>query len=176
MLDWGPTYLREVKGVTGVQGGDAVMYLEFAGIPSTLLMGWLSDRWGGRRGMVSVLCMIPVTAAFAGILLNPAGNLWLDYTLLGVVGFFVYPPVMMLGVMGLDLTNKKAVGTAAGFIGLFGYLGRTVQAKGFGWLVQHHGAEHGLAAGWNLVLWIVVGCAAMGILLLCFTWKIRPRA
>jgi OPA family glycerol-3-phosphate transporter-like MFS transporter len=126
--------------------------------------------------MVSMLCMIPVTAAFAGILLNPQGDLWLDYTLLGVVGFFVYPPVMMLGVMALDLTNKKAVGTAAGFVGLFGYLGRTVQAKGFGWLVKAVGAEQGLAAGWNLVLWIVVGCAILGIALLAFTWRMRPRA
>ena len=176
MLDWGPTYLREVKQASLLGGGTAILILEFGGIPSTILMGWLSDKLGGRRGMVSLVCMIPVVAAFGGILMNPVGHLWLDYTLLCVVGFFVYPPVMLLGVLGLDLTSKKAVGTAAGFIGLFGYLGRTVQAKGFGWMIDHFGKSLGPEAAWNLVLAIILGSAVLSILLLSFTWKIRPRA
>lgn len=174
MLDWGPTYLREMKGADAVQGGDAVMYIEFAGIPSTLLMGWLSDRLGGRRGMVSLLCMLPVALAFTGILLTPPGMLWLDFVLLGVVGFFVYPPVMLLGVAALDLTSKKAVGTTAGFVGLFGYLGRTAQAKGFGWLLNRLGQEDA-ACAWNVVLWSIVGCALLAVLLLALSWKLKPR-
>ncbi|MCK5343730.1 MAG: MFS transporter, partial [Candidatus Heimdallarchaeota archaeon] len=109
MLDWGPTYLREIKGATLAGGGIAILIIEFGGIPSTLLMGWLSDKVGGRRGMVSLLCMIPILVAFTGIYLNPPGNLWLDMTFLAIIGFFIYPPVMLLGVYGLDLTSKKAV-------------------------------------------------------------------
>ncbi|MBN2496969.1 MAG: MFS transporter [Deltaproteobacteria bacterium] len=176
MLDWGPMYLREVKGASLEGGGVAVLVVEFGGIPSTLLMGWLSDRLGGRRGMVSLLCMIPILLAFAGILLNPPGRLWLDMTLLAVVGFFVYPPVMLLGVSALDLTSKKAVGTAAGFVGLFGYLGRMAQAKGFGWMADHYGALHGAEVGWAAVIWSILACTAVGIALLAFTWRIRPRA
>lgn len=176
MLDWGPTYLREVKGGTLEQGGLVVAVVEFAGIPSTLLMGWLSDRWGGRRGLVSFLCMLPILLAFGGILWNPAGRLWLDYLLLGVVGFFVYPPVMLLGVAALDLTSKKAVGTAAGFVGLFGYLGRTAQAKGFGWMSSELTATRGADAAWDAVLWSILGCALVAILILVFTCKQRPRA
>ncbi|MBW2700970.1 MAG: MFS transporter [Deltaproteobacteria bacterium] len=176
MLDWGPMYLREVKDASLGSGGLAVLVLEFGGIPSTLLMGWLSDRMGGRRGMVSLLCMIPIIAAFAGIMINPAGRLWLDMTLLAVVGFFVYPPVMLLGVSALDLTSKKAVGTAAGFVGLFGYLGRSAQAKGFGWMADSIGASQGKEAAWNAVLWAILAAAGMSIILLAFTWKIKPRA
>ena len=73
-------------------------------------------------------------------------------TFLAIIGFFIYPPVMLLGVFGLDLTSKKAVGTAAGFIGLFGYIGRTVQAKGFGWAVDHYGSLYGMETGWNIVI------------------------
>ena len=126
--------------------------------------------------MVSLLCMIPIFAAFAGIYLNPPGNLWLDMTFLAIIGFFVYPPVMLLGVYGLDLTSKKAVGTAAGFIGLFGYVGRTVQAKGFGWIVDHYGSLYGLEAGWNLVIYAILGCTILSIILLAFTWNLKPRA
>ena len=176
MLDWGPTYLRELKGATLTGGGIGILIIEFGGIPSTLLMGWLSDRLGGRRGMVSLLCMIPILAAFTGLYLNPAGRLWLDMTFLAVIGFFVYPPVMLLGVCGLDLTSKKAVGTAAGFIGLFGYLGRTAQAKGFGWMVDHYGELYGLNFGWNLVIYSILGCTIIAIILLGFTWNVRPRA
>ncbi len=176
MLDWGPMYLREMKGATLAGGGIAILIIEFGGIPSTILMGWLSDRLGGRRGMVSLLCMLPILLAFLGIYLNPAGHLWLDMVLLSIVGFFVYPPVMLLGVSGLDLTSKKAVGTAAGFIGLFGYIGRTVQAKFFGWLVSHYGALYGNATGWNLVIIAILICTLLSIVLLAFTWRIKPRA
>ena len=91
MLDWGPTYLKEVKHASLEQGGFSTAIFELGGIFSVLLMGWLSDKAGGRRGMITVLCMVPVFLAFAGILYAPAGMLWLNLTLFGIVGFFVYP-------------------------------------------------------------------------------------
>jgi len=176
MLDWGPMYLREVKGASIEGGGVAIMAIEFGGIPSTILFGWLSDRLGGRRGLVSLACMIPILLAFAGIVLNPPGNLWLDMVLLCVVGFFVYPPVMLLGVSALDLTSKKAVGAAAGFVGLFGYIGRTVQAKGFGWMVHNFSETLGSKAAWDLVLYSILGCTVLAIVVLAATRHVRPRA
>ena len=176
MLDWGPTYLREMKHASLAGGGLAILIIEFGGIPSTILMGWLSDKFGGRRGMVSLLCMFPILGAFIGIYLNPPGNLWLDMTFLAIIGFFVYPPVMLLGVYGLDLTSKKAVGTAAGFIGLFGYIGRTVQAKGFGWIVEHYGGLYGKAFGWDVVMLSIMASTVAAIILLIFTWNLKPRA
>ena len=168
MLDWGPTYLKEVKHASLQDGGFSTAIFEFAGIFSTILMGWLSDKTGGRRGMVSLLCMIPVFLAFGAILYTPPGMLWLDLTLFGVVGFFIYPPVMLLGVTGLDFSSKKAVGAAAGFIGLFGYLGRTVQGKGIGTIAERY--------GWDAALYAILGSTFLGILLLSLTWKLKPRA
>lgn len=176
MLDWGPTYLREVKNATLGTGGVAILILEFGGIPSTILMGWLSDKVGGRRGMVSLLCMIPIFFAFLVIYLNPPGNLWIDMTMLAVVGFFIYPPVMLLGVAALDLTSKKAVGTAAGFVGLFGYIGRTIQAKGFGWMADHFGNLYGKQTSWDIIILSILVSTVIAIILLAFTWKIKPKA
>ena len=126
--------------------------------------------------MVSLLCMIPVTLAFVGIVVNPPGHLGFDMLMLAILGFFVYPPVILLSVAALDLTSKKAVGTAVGFVGLFGYLGRTVQAKGLGWLAQHCGDLYGPEVGWQIVIWSTVACGSIAILLLAFTWNIKPRA
>ena len=168
MLDWGPTYLKDVKGATLISGGMSTFIYEFAGIASTILMGWVSDKMGGRRGLVSFLCMIPVFIAFAGILFTPPGYLWLDMTFFGMIGFFIYPPVMLLGVAGLDFTSKKAVGTAAGFIGLFGYIGRTIQGKGLGFLAENY--------SWDVALYATLAASFMAIVLLAFTWRLRPTA
>ena len=176
MLDWGPTYLREVKNASLEGGGIAVLILEFGGIPSTLLMGWISDKLQGRRGMVSLLCMIPILFAFAIIYINPPGNLWIDYSMLAVVGFFIYPPVMLLGVAALDLTSKKAVGTAAGFVGLFGYIGRTIQAKGFGWIADHFGNIYDKQTTWDIIILLILCSTVISIILLAFTWRIKPKA
>jgi OPA family glycerol-3-phosphate transporter-like MFS transporter len=166
MLDWGPTYLKEVKHASLEQGGFSTAIYELGGMCSTMLMGWLSDKAGGRRGMISVLCMVPVFVAFMAILYTPPGMLWLDLVLFGVVGFFIYPPVMLLPVMGLDFSSKKAVGTTAGFIGLLGYLGRTVQGKGIGTVVERY--------GWNAALYGILLSTFLGILLLALTWKLKP--
>jgi MFS transporter, OPA family, glycerol-3-phosphate transporter len=165
LLDWGPTYLKEARHATLGEGGISTATLEFAGIFSTILMGWLSDKLGGRRGMVSLLCMIPVCLGFIGII--HVGRLSLDLVLFAIIGFFVYPPVMLLGVTALDFSSKKAVGTAAGFVGLFGYLGRTMEGKGIGMLAERY--------GWTSALYAVAACCACAILLLAFTWKLSPH-
>jgi OPA family glycerol-3-phosphate transporter-like MFS transporter len=176
MLDWGCTYLRDIKNITPGNSGFAVLALEFGGIPSTILFGWLSDKLGGRRGMISVLCMIPTSLAFMGIILNPAGRLWVDMSMLIAIGFFIYPVINLIVIMALDLTSKKAIGTAAGFIGLFGYLGKAAQGAGFGWMSDYFTKQYNSAVAWNIVLWSIVGCAVAAIILLAFTWKLKPKA
>ncbi len=167
MVDWGPTYLKEVKGASLGEGGFSTLLIEFAGAAGMLSMGWLSDKLGGRRGRVSVVALVPLLLAFAAIRVTPKGMLWLDMVLFAVIGFFVYTPVMFSGVMSLDLTTKKAVGTAAGFVGFFGYVGRVIQGKGLGWIAQHY--------GWDPALLSVLGCTFIALILLAFTWNVRPR-
>ena len=149
MLDWGPTFLKEVKHASLGQGGIGTATLEFSAMFSTVLVGWLSDKLGGRRGMICLLCMIPVFLAFIGILYSPDNKLWLDLALFGVIGFFVYPAVMLLGICALDVTSKKAIGTANGLISVLGSLGRVVEAKGIGVLVDRY--------GWNSALYGIMG-------------------
>jgi OPA family glycerol-3-phosphate transporter-like MFS transporter len=176
MLDWGPTYLREMKGASLEGGGWSTAILEVGGIPSTIALGWLSDKLGGRRGMVAALCMIPIVAAFAGILYTPAGFLWIDMTMLFIIGFFIYPVINLITIAALDIVSKKAIGAAAGFIGLVGYMGRTVQAKGFGWAVDKYEPLLGKDAAWDIVLYSILACGVLAGVLLAFTWSMRPRA
>ena len=69
-----------------------------------------------------------------------------------LIGFLIYGPVMLIGLHALELAPKKAAGTAAGFTGLFGYLGGTVSASAvIGWAAQHYGWDGGfyvMIGGW----------------------------
>lgn len=176
MMDWGPTYLREVKQANINKGAMAVLVLELSAIPPTIFFGWVSDRIGGRRGMVATLCMLPIVAAFAGIITAPPGYLWLDYLMLMVIGCFVYPVLGLITVAALDMVSKKAIGAAAGFIGLFGYIGRLVQSKGFGRVLDQYTTSHGVEYAWVVVLYTIVVCAIIATLLLALLWKLRPQA
>jgi len=168
MLDWGPTYLKEVKHASLGQGGIGTAVLESSAMLSTVLVGWLSDKLGGRRGMICLLCMIPVFLAFIGIIYSPNNKLWMDMALFGIIGFFVYPAVMLLGICSLDATSKKAVGTANGFISIFGSLGRMAESKGIGTLVERY--------NWDVALYAIAISTFLGIILLAFTWKLSPGA
>jgi OPA family glycerol-3-phosphate transporter-like MFS transporter len=148
--------------------------LEFGGIPSTIFLGWISDRMG-RRELLAAICMVPIILAFAVIVMTPAGYLWLDMAMLASIGFFIYPVINLIVILALDLTSKKAIGAAAGFIGLFGYIGRTVQAKGFGGLLKHQQAVVGIEKAWSYVIFLILFCAFMALLLLGVTWWIRSR-
>ena len=176
MLDWGPRYLQDVKEGSLHDGGFAILVIEFGGIPSTIFFGWVSDKLSGRRGMVGTLCMIPIAIAFGVIALTPSGYLWIDMCMLAIIGCFIYPVINLITIAALDLTSKKAIGCAAGFIGLFGYIGRTVQAKGFGWIVHHFKDIYSLETAWLIVMYSILGCAIITIALLAIMWRLKPKA
>jgi len=166
MVDWGPTYLKEVKGASLVSGGISTLVIELSGAAGMIIMGLVSDKIGGRRARLSALAMVPLVPLF--FCLAHAPSLWLSMLLFGVIGFFVYTPVTFSGVVALDLTSKKAQATAAGFVGMFGYVGgRVIQGIGLGWIAQHY--------GWDAGLYAIIGCIILGIVLLAFLWNVRPK-
>jgi OPA family glycerol-3-phosphate transporter-like MFS transporter len=76
--------------------------------------------------------------------LNPPGNPMVDMISLFAIGFLIYGPVMLVGLQALELVPKKAAGTAAGFTGLFGYLGGSVAASALmGYTVDYFGWDGG---------------------------------
>ena len=163
VLDWAPTYLKEVKHFEMQQTSWAYFFYEWAGIPGTLLCGWVSDRvFGGRRAPAGILFMALVLACVCVYWLNPPGNPRVDMAALVGIGFLVYGPVMLIGLHALELAPKKAAGTAAGFTGLFGYLGGALGASALlGYTVDTYGWDGGFCV-------LVAGCV-MSIVLLALT-------
>jgi len=169
VLDWAPTYLGEVKQFSFEQSGWAYAFYEFAGIPGTLICGWLSDKvFAGRRAPVTIGYMLLTLICVLVYWKNPAGNPNLDLAMLIGIGFFVYGPVMLIGVQALDLAPKKAAGTAAGFTGLFGYVGGAVSANVvIGYVVD--------SAGWDAGFSLIAASCVVAMILISFTWNAERR-
>ncbi|RYZ30092.1 MAG: glycerol-3-phosphate transporter [Chitinophagaceae bacterium] len=165
VLDWAPTYLKEAKGFSLNETGWAYFLYEWAGIPGTLLCGWLSDKvFSGRRAPATIIYMVLVTVAVFVYWKNPAGNPLVDNIALIAIGFLIYGPVMLIGVHALDLVPKKAAGTAAGLTGLFGYLGGAVFANAaMGYVVD--------AWGWDGGFYVLLAACVLSILFTGLTWK-----
>lgn len=169
VLDWAPTYLGEVKNFSFDDSSWAYALYEWAGIPGTLLCGWMSDRlFRGRRAPVSIIYMFLTGICVAVYWFNPPGNPGVDIAMLISIGFLIYGPVMLIGVHALDLVPKKAAGTAAGFTGLFGYVGGAVAANvAIGALVD--------AAGWDAGFLLIVSACVAAMVLISLTWKAEKK-
>ncbi|WP_266202348.1 glycerol-3-phosphate transporter [Pontibacter kalidii] len=165
ILDWAPTYLEEAKGFSVKETGWAYFAYEYAGIPGTLLCGWISDKvFRGRRAPATIIYMVLVLVAVIVYWKNPAGNIWVDNAALIAIGFLIYGPVMLIGVQALDLVPKKAAGTAAGLTGLFGYMGGALFANiAMGFVVD--------AWGWDGGFYVLVAACVLAVFFTALTWN-----
>ena len=163
-LDWAPTILTE-KGIDLKSAGWAYFAYEFAAIPGTLLCGWLSDKlFHGRRALPTMIFMALV-GAFILMYWVFIDDLTMVIIALIGIGFFIYGPVMLIGVQALDLAPKNAAGTAAGFTGFFGYFfGTAILANIVIGAVSQ-------AVGWNWTFALLLGACVLAIVFMGFTYK-----
>ncbi|MFO1447221.1 MAG: phosphoglycerate transporter protein PgtP [Opitutaceae bacterium] len=157
VVDWIPTYLQTAKGFSFQQSSWAWSAFEYAAIPGTILCGWVSDKlFRGRRAPATILFMALTLVSLIVYGLNRHGPLWIDMVALIAIGFFVYGPIMLIGLHALDLVPKKAAGTAAGFTGFFGYVfGSAIAGTGVGWIADHW--------GWSGVFGTMIVCCLLTI-------------
>ena len=150
--DWLPIYLQQEHDITKEISKNLYSYHMWAAIPGTLIAGWLSSKFfQGRCAPVNVICMV-VTAIGAFIYWQAepiSAALGIEYltavtAALIITGFGVYGPVAMISIQAIAIVPKNAAGTAAGFMGLLGYLigdallskivfGRIVEGSDSGW-------------------------------------------
>ena len=167
-LDWAPAILTE-KGIHIKEAGWAYFAYEIAAIPGTLVCGWLSDRvFHGRRALPTIIFMA-VVAVFIFIYWQFSDNITIVLLCLIAIGFFIYGPVMLIGVQALDLAPKNAAGTAAGLTGFMGYvLGTALLANVvIGYVAQN--------AGWNWTFVFLILSCVISILLMMLTYQEEKR-
>ena len=129
--DWAPSYLQAKGIMTAAESKVAFSVHNIVGAVGTIVCGFLTAKlFKGRCAPMNAICM---ALCAAGVVLywmvgngminaEPATRKVLIYIALCLIGFFIYGPVALTGVQALNLVPKNAAGTAAGFVGLFGYL------------------------------------------------------
>ena len=173
--DWAPIYLQEMDIMTAKESNLAFALHNYAGIPGTIVCGWISTKFfKGRCAPPNIIFM---AAVLLGTLVywqagNIAGFMAADaaavsaiskalvYFGLILIGFCIYGPVALVSIQALNLVPKNAAGTAAGFVGLFGYLlGDAILSK----LLMGTVAQ---TSGWG-VTFILLSAASVIAMFLC---------
>ena len=168
--DWSPTYLQETGIMTAAESKMAFSIHNYVGALGTIVCGWISAKFFKGKcappniifmGMVLVGCLIywqvPAIALATGI----SAKVWV-YVALILIGFCIYGPVALVSIQALNLVPKNAAGTAAGFVGLSGYLiGDSLLSK----IIVGGIAD----TSWDMANFTMVAGALLGIVLCALT-------
>lgn len=139
--DFSVLFLVREKGYSMMAASGSIFWFEAGGILGALVAGWSSDKlFKGQRAPVNILCCFGVIMAISAFYFTAPGSFILDYSLMFLVGIFVFGPQMLIGMAAVELSHKKAAGTANGFVGWIAYLGAATAGypiskviEGFGW-------------------------------------------
>lgn len=156
---WAFYFLVESRGYAVWDAAKCIGWYEIGGFIGGIAAGWLSDiSFKGNRTIVNLLFfsgLIPSLYAFSNLTATFPHPV-LTQTLMGLIGFFIFGPQMLLAVHSVEITHKKASATAVGFLGIIAYLGSAITGGPLGYLVQH--------CGWQYVFVLLEVCACIGII------------
>ena len=164
MLDWGPTFLTEMKGIDLQKAGWLVAGYEGFGILGMLSSGWMMDHiFKGRGGRAAVIYMLICTVAVFLFWRLPDESPFFYGVLLCIIGFFIYGPQALVGIIVANLVSKKAAATAIGLTGFFAYLSTIFSGWGIGYIVTH--------SGWDTAFLTFIGAGVAAVLFFALTWN-----
>lgn len=164
-LDWGPTFLKQYKGIEVSKGGLMMIGFELAAVVGTIFAGWITDKiFGGRGVRTCVFCML-MTAffSFAFWMLPPNAPIVYGTLLMMGAGFFIYGPQALIGIVAANQATKEAAALATGFTGIWGYASSLVSGLGIALIVDKW--------GWGTALCTIALFAIIGMLLFFCAWN-----
>ena len=166
-LDWGPTFLKQMKGIPVAKGGLMIIAFELAAVVGTVCAGWVTDKVFKGRGCRTGVFFMLFAAAFAfGFWLLPEGApAWQATLLLMGAGFCIYGPQALTGIIVANQATKEAAALATGFAGIMGYLSTTVSGIGIAFIKE--------TFGWGVTLCAVAFFALVGMALFLCAWSAR---
>ena len=167
ILDWGPTFLQESRGLSSEMAGWTVAIFEVMGVCGMLLAGVISDKlFKGRSQRTCVFCMAGVLIFISLFVMLPeTTNPTLLLAFLAISGFFIYGPQALIGVIASNQATKKAASTANGVVGFVSYISVAVSGVGFGFISDHF--------GWQWVFITMIIIAVLGLLALLTLWNVK---
>lgn len=164
--DWGMLFLVEDKHYSLLDAGISVTWFELGGFVGVLLAGWGSDfLFNGRRVPYTVLCAVGTLLSLFGLWYFSGASVLIDASFMGLIGFFIFGPQMLIGLAAAEFVNKKAACAANGFAGCFGYFGAAITGYPLGLALD--------VWGWDGLFLVLAICALMIFVLLIPMWSLN---
>ena len=166
-LDWGPTFLKQMKGIPVAKGGLMIIAFELAAVVGTICAGWVTDKVFKGRGCRTGVFFMLFAALFAfGFWILPEGApAWQATLLLMGAGFCIYGPQALTGIIVANQATKEAAALATGFAGIMGYLSTTVSGIGIAFIKERF--------GWGVALCSIAAFAIVGMALFLCAWRAK---
>ena len=177
---WGILYLQEVKHYSLVEAGALLGAYPIAGLFGSAASGIVSDMFfkGKRHWPVVIFGSLQIIGFFL-IYFAPA-NYLLTICAMAICGFGLGGLLVFLGgLMAVDLSSKKAAGTAAGLMGFMGYMGASAQDAISGFLIN--AGKTTTAAGqvvynFDSAFYFWIAAAILAVVFASITWKAKRKA
>jgi OPA family glycerol-3-phosphate transporter-like MFS transporter/OPA family sugar phosphate sensor protein UhpC-like MFS transporter len=168
-LDWGPTFLKQFKGIPVSKGGLMIIAFELAAVVGTIFAGWATDKWFKGRGVrTCVLCMLFASLFAFGFWFLPQGApIWQATLLLMGAGFCIYGPQALIGIIVANQATNEAAAMANGFAGIMGYLSTLVSGVGIAYMKVTY--------GWGAALFTIAAMALVGMVIMLFAWNAKAN-
>ncbi|MDE5683559.1 MAG: MFS transporter [Muribaculaceae bacterium] len=167
ILDWGPKFLTEARGMSIEDAAWSVGVFEIFAIVGTIAAGWCTDHiFKGKAHRMCLVCMVSAVIFMSIFILFPGLPMILSICVLAMAGFFIYGPQALIGIASANHATKEASATANGLAGIFGYVGSFLSAIGIGIVADHW--------GWNMVFYLIIGVGVLGAITFITMWA-APR-
>ncbi|MBQ3723246.1 MAG: MFS transporter [Bacteroidales bacterium] len=167
VLDWGPKFLTEHRGMDIKSAAWSVAFFELLAIFGTIFAGWATDHiFKGKAHRMCVFSMIGAVVFFGLFALLPNINPFLSIFILALGGFCIYGPQALIGIGAANQATKEASATANGLTGILGYVGSALAAIAIGLIADK--------LGWNAVFMTFIFVGIIGVLIFLSMWK-APR-
>lgn len=170
-VDWGISHLMSVQDIKVNKAGLTYVVLAIGAVAGSYLAGVATDRFfGGRRA--PVICALLVLLGLLTLSYEYVAQVsgWGTVGLLGLIGFCIYgPQVLLVGTAPADLARNGTAAAAAGFVNFLGYVGASA-----GDVVTGHfkSAENG---GWQVAIYIWAGWAFAAAVFAGLLWNATAK-
>lgn len=167
ILDWGPKFLTEARGMSIEMAALTVAIFEMCAIVGTIAAGWATDHiFKGKAHRMCLVCMSGAVIFMTLFIFFTGIPTAVSVALLAMAGFFIYGPQALIGIASANHATKDASATANGLAGIFGYVGSFLSAIGIGIISDRF--------GWNVVFYLIIAVGILGAITFFTMWA-APR-
>ncbi len=170
-MNWTVQYMADFQGQSIKGSAFTAIAIPLIGSLGAIAAGWASDHlFDHRRAPVCAIMLFGLAGVCAIFVTIPAGSWILATAMLGLAGFLIYgPDMLMSGAATIDLSHPRAASIATGLTMSLGATGAIFSGAGVGLLKDFAKGD------WSLVFWVLAGLSALSALLMVSIWNARPK-